>query len=149
MLFRTPKPFYTETEIKQILESIKSNEEITSGEIRICVESKCKYMDPMDRVRELFYQLKMYETTHRNAVLIYIAYLDKDFALFGDGAIFEKVNANFWDQESKMLSKAFHERHYVDGVIQTIKNVGKELSIHFPQKGEKKNELPDEIVFGK
>jgi uncharacterized membrane protein len=146
---RHVKPFLTETEIASVLACVRANEDGTSGEIRICIERRCPYMDPLDRARELFYQLKMYETTHRNAVLIYISHLDKDFALFGDGAIYEKAEKDFWQKEAKRLSYHFFHHEEAKGIATCVQHVGDMLRIHFPFEGIKKNELPDEIVFGK
>jgi uncharacterized membrane protein len=141
--------FLTKEEIERITNAIRSEEATTNGEIRLCIESRCKYTDPMDKVRELFCQLKMNNTENRNAVLIYIAYKDKDFALFADKGIYEKVDTTFWQQETKRLSYHFHLHHYADGLIKCIDQVGKQLQQHYPQVGIKKNELPDDIVFGK
>jgi uncharacterized membrane protein len=150
MLFnRNLKPFLTEDEITSVLNAVRKNEEGTSGEIRICIERNCPYVDPLDRARELFYQLKMMNTTHRNAVLIYISHLDHDFALFGDGAIHEKVRQDFWNQEAKRLSYHFYHHDEADGIVKCIEQVGEQMRTYFPFTGVKKNELPDEIVFGK
>ena len=149
MFQRKLKPFLSQSETELVLEKIRVNESGTSGEIRLCIESKCPYVDPLNRARELFYQLKMYNTTHRNAALIYIAYEDHDFALFGDGAIYDKVPNSFWQTESNKLSRLFFEKQHVEGITNCIDSVGAALRNHFPFEGTKKNELPDEIIFGK
>jgi len=146
---RNHKPFLSAEETEQILACIRENEHSTSGEIRLFIESKCPYMNPLDRVRELFHKLKMYETTDRNGILIYIAYKDKDFALFGDKSICDKIEANFWQVESKQLASYFSRQDYANGILGCIQQVGKQLNHFFPWEGANKNELPDEIVFGK
>ncbi len=147
--FRNNKPFLSAEETEQIMACIRENEQSTSGEIRLFIESRCKFINPLERVRELFYQLKMYETTDRNGVLIYIAHKDKDFALFGDKSICDKIEADFWNIESKKLAGHFSRQDYANGIIVCINHVGAQLNHFFPWEGEKKNELPDEIVFGK
>lgn len=146
---RTNKDFLSKEETGQILESIRLNEQSTSGEIRLCIESHCSFMDPVLRARELFYGLKMYNTTDRNAVLIYIAHKDRDFAIFGDGAIYQQVEASFWKAETKRLAYHFFHHKYKDGITQCVNQIGIQLNKYFPWEGEKKNELPDEIIFGK
>lgn len=141
--------FFNTEQTQRIYDCIRTQENKTSGEIRLCIETRCKYVDPLDRVRELFYQLKMYKTENRNAVLIYIAYKDRDFALFGDGGIYSKVEPSFWKQESNTLATYFSSGNYEQGIIHTITQVGNTLAIHFPASSQHKNELPDEIVFGK
>ncbi len=148
-MFSSSKQFLSKQENERLHLALKQNEQGTSGEIRVYIESKCSYIDPIDRAKELFLSLKMFETIHRNAVLIYIAYKDRDFAIIGDNNIFQKTKNDFWYQHSKSLLKAFNNNNYIEGMENVIKAVGDELRLHFPSHGETKNELPDEIIFGK
>jgi uncharacterized membrane protein len=148
-MFKSAKSFLSKTENDEVIKSIQQNELNTSGEIRIFIEQQCSYVNPIDRAKELFLNLKMYETLHRNAVLIYIAYEDKDFALIGDNEIFKQASGHFWEIQSKLLAQSFHVKNYVEGIINCVNAVGQELHTHFPSTGELKNELPDEIMFGK
>jgi uncharacterized membrane protein len=141
--------FLNKSEIETILQDVRTNELRTSGEIRIFIESKCPWMDPMHRAAEIFHELKMFQTAHRNAVLIYIAYKDHDFALYGDKEIYGKAGNNFWMQTAKKLSHAFYHKQQVEGIRSCVKELGTLLHTHYPHHGEQKNELPDEIVFGK
>jgi len=136
-------------ETEKVLACIRENEQSTSGEIRLMIESRCSHPNPMDRVKELFYSLKMYETHDRNGVLIYIAHQDKKFALFGDKAIADKLDPAFWETERNRLADSFRKQEFSKGITEYIQQVGALLRLHFPWEGEKKNELPDEIVFGK
>ena len=140
---------FTKEENERILNCVRENEKDTSGEIRIFIESHCVYVDPMMRALELFTQLGMYHTVNRNSVLIYIAYKDHDFALFSDKNIFEKTEQQFWLIQSRKMVKGFYEKKYAESLIHCINAVGAELKRYFPFVGENKNELPDEIVFGK
>jgi uncharacterized membrane protein len=150
MIFgRNSKPFLSEHEMEAVLNSIRENERGTSGEIRIFIESKCEFVDPIIRAYQIFHELQMSNTIHRNAVLVYIAHKDKDFALFGDKEIYEKANPNFWDQERKRLAYHFHKHEHAEGIIECVNQIGQTLKDIFPSHGEHKNELPDEIIFGK
>lgn len=148
-MFSKPVTFFTKSENDTLLECVRQNESGTSGEIRIFVEGKCEYVNPIERAQKLFVQYKMYETEHRNAVLIYIAYRDQDFAILGDKEIFAKAPSDFWQVESKRLARAFREENYLGGLMECIQAVGNMLTIHFPFHGENRNELPDELIFGK
>ncbi len=106
-------------------------------------------MDPLDRAAELFWQLKMDYTQDRNAVLVYVAVRDHQFAVFADQGIHEKVGNEFWNQEVQAMRKHFVQNHYADAVTQVVKDVGQALQFHFPFNRETdKNELPDDIIFG-
>ena len=73
-LFRKkPDRYFSDTERERIVNAIRNAEQRTSGEVRIFIENKCEYIDPLRRAQEIFANLKMYETAERNAVLVYIA----------------------------------------------------------------------------
>jgi uncharacterized membrane protein len=89
----------------RVVACIKEAESKTSGEIRIFIEPHCSYVDPLDRAREIFTNLGMEKTVERNAIIIYIALQDRQFALFGDKVIYEKAGgAAFWAKAAQTLS---------------------------------------------
>jgi uncharacterized membrane protein len=142
--------FFSPEENQRIVSAIQQAERVTSGEIRIYVESHCRFMNPVDRALELFYGLKMEKTEQRNGVLLYIATKDHQLAIYGDEGIHQKVGNDFWNAEVKQILNAFNATHFTEGVIQIVQEVGAALRTHFPYTGDTdKNELPDEIVFGK
>ena len=47
--------FFTPEEKKRITEAIREAERLTSGEVRIYVESRCSYVNALDRAAELFF----------------------------------------------------------------------------------------------
>ncbi len=145
----SPKALLTTEELATISEAVKEAESATSGEIRIFIESRCAYMNPSFRAQEIFMNLGMHQTVDRNAVLIYIAFKDHDFALIGDKAIYEVATKPFWETTAKELAKRFYNKEYVSGICDCVASIGSKLHSHFPTHGETKNELPDEIVFGK
>jgi uncharacterized membrane protein len=144
------KDFFTQEENKQLVDAIQKAEQQTSGEVRLFIESKCKYVDALDRAQEIFAGLKMHETELRNATLIYVAVKDKQAAVFGDEGIHQKVGEQYWkDVVSKMLLQ-FRNQKLADGICQGIRNLGEALKTYFPYNSDTdKNELPDEIVFGR
>lgn len=143
------KAWFSEEDQQRILEAIRNAEKRTSGEIRIFIESRCSYLDPVHRAMELFHELKMDQTSSRNGVLLYLAMKDRQMAIYGDVGIHEKVGSSFWNQEVKTILAAFKQHQFVDGIIQMIKDTGAALITHFPYERDDKNELSDEIVFGK
>ncbi len=145
------KPILDKASQDKIVAGIVQAERNTSGEIRVYMEHHCSYMDPMHRAKEIFGKLKMTRTAARNAILIYIALTDRQFALFGDVAIYEKAGgAEFWKSAADRLTGHLKKKEVADGIVNCIHELGKALAAHFPpDPGVKKNELPDEIVFGK
>lgn len=144
------KDFFTAAEQQQIVGSIQSAEKRTSGEVRVFVESRCRFVDPIDRATEIFAGLKMQETAARNAVLVYVALKDRQLAIFGDKGIHEKVGTAFWNENVKLILSHFYKANYAEGIARVVTEIGEALYQHFPyDKGTDKNELPDDIVYGR
>ena len=149
-LFRKKKDFFTTEEKQLITESIQRAEKLTSGEVRVFVEGKCSYVDAIDRAAELFFNLQMQKTDDRNAVLIYIAMTDHQLAVFGDEGIHKKVGNEYWNIEVKKMITNFNRENYAKGISEVVEDIGEALTKHFPYNNNTdKNELPDDIVFGK
>ena len=148
--FLKRRDFFSADERARVFEAIRISEKRTSGEIRIFVESRCKFVDPLDRAAELFWSLKMDQTKDHNAVLIYLAMRDHQVAIYADKGIHEKVGEIFWKKEVVSMITNFREHHYSDALVEVIKDIGEALYIHFPyNRDTDKNELPDDIIFGK
>jgi uncharacterized membrane protein len=135
----------------RVVAAIKEAESKTTGEVRVFIEHRCEYMDPLERARELFLNLAMDKTTARNAVIIYIAISDKQFALFGDKEIYEQAGgATFWEAAAEKLKGHLKRKELTEGLVNCIHELGGALAKYFPHDPSVlKNELPDEIVFGK
>lgn len=144
------KGFFPPEENDHIVETIRQAERQTSGEIRVYVESRCRYVDPLDRAAEIFWNLKMDHTEFRNSVLLYVAIRDHQFAIFADKGIHEKLGNEYWQQQVSVLGKHFRNEHYTTALAKVIHDIGEALRQHFPyDSNTDKNELPDDIVFGK
>jgi len=148
--FSKNKPqFFLAQEKEQIVNAIREAEKTTSGEIRLFVESRCRFMDALDRAAEVFFHLKMDLTEDRNGVLVYIAMRDKQVAVFGDESIHNRLGAAFWQAEVEQMMEKFQGEHIVDGIVQCMADIGQALHKEFPfEPGHDKNQLPDDIVFG-
>lgn len=132
-----------------VVEAIRQAEMRTSGEIRVFIESHCKYLDPLDRAVELFQKLKMAATEHRNGVLVYIAMKDKQFAVFGDEGIYKATGQEYWDKSIRDMTTLFHNESCAIGISDCVRKIGEALHSYFPYESETdKNELPDDIIFG-
>lgn len=142
------KQFFTSAQQQQMVEAIQLAEKNTSGEVRFFVESKCKYIDPVDRAKEIFFNLKMDQTKDRNAVLLYMAMDDHQLALFADEGIYQRVGSQYWNDEVKKIIAHFTKDDYTGGVCHIISDIGDALKKEFPYESSDKNELPDEIIFG-
>lgn len=148
-LKRKPKEFFVESEKQRIVEAVRMAEQKTSGEVRVFVESHCRYVDAIDQAAIIFFRLQMDKTELRNGVLVYVATKDKQVAVFGDEGIYQKVTQKFWDNEVKKMLAHFKNDNVPQGIIDVVGDIGQALHLHFPYDATTdKNELPDDIVFG-
>ena len=144
------KPFFSKEENDTIVRSIQDAEKQTSGEVRVFIESRCKYVDPLDRASEIFTNLKMEETELRNGVLFYVAIKDKQLAIFADSGIHTATGDSHWKNLVQQILSVFSKDSVVAGITTSIAKIGEALKTHFPYDKEvDRNELPDEIIFGK
>lgn len=142
--------FFSEEENRLIVKAIRHAEQRTSGEVRVFVESHCSWMDAIDKAAEIFFKLKMEKTEDRNAVLVYVAIKDRQLAVFGDEGIHKIVGSEYWNKVVKEMLSSFSSNNYAKGIAECVIQIGDALCESFPyDKKSDKNELPDEIVFGR
>lgn len=148
--FFRKKTIFTSKEVKRIEAAIKTAEINTSGEIRIFIENHCKNNAAMNRAIEIFNEHKMYATKERNGILIYLAIKDKLIAIYGDIEIHRKLGDDYWNNQVNLIIQQFKQQKVLDGITNLIIECGKALSTYFPYNSTTdKNELSDEIIFGK
>lgn len=136
---------FNEEEEQRIRQAIEGAEKSTSGEVRICIEKKCSD-DVLDRAAKYFYQLNMDKTKLRNGVLIYLATVDRKFAIIGDAGINQAVPKNFWDETKEQMLEQFKYGNLVEGMVLGITKAGEQLQKYFPYLDNDSNELSDDIA---
>jgi len=139
--------FLTKEEEQAIVEAIGKAEKATSGEIRVHIE-KATSLAPFDRALEVFYGLKMNETSEKNGVLIYLAVEDKTFAICGDKGINDVVAEDFWDNTKKIMANHFKSGNFKQGLIDGVLEAGDQLKKYFPYQENDTDELSNEISKG-
>lgn len=140
--------FFSDEQKQQIKVAIERMEHKTSGEIRLHVEGNCNG-DPYERALHVFHRLHMHKTNHRNAILFYLAVNHKKFAIVGDEGIHKSVPENFWATVKDHVIAQFKQNKFTEGICEGIDMTGEMLKVHFPHNGNDKNQLSDEISYGK
>ncbi|RYY34768.1 MAG: TPM domain-containing protein [Sphingobacteriaceae bacterium] len=136
---------FNDDEQLRIQKAIEAAEKSTSGEIRICIEKKCSD-EVLDRAAKYFYQLNMDKTKLRNGVLIYLATVDRKFAIIGDAGINKQVPENFWDETKTQMLEHFSHGNLVDGIVTGITMAGEQLKKFFPYLDGDSDELSNDIA---
>ena len=143
------RQFFVPEQQAQLVEAIKLAEQNTSGEVRVFIEGRCKYVDAVERAKEIFFDLQMDKTKDRNAVLLYLAIDDHQLALFADEGIYQRLGKEYWNAEVKKMISEFRKDNYTEGICEVVSDIGQALKEQFPyDRAGDKNELPDEIIFG-
>ncbi len=128
----------------RIVAAIGAAEARTSGEIRVHVEGKGGG-DALAAARARFVRLGMDRTAERNGVLVYVALLDRKFAIVGDEGIHSHVGSEFWDALRDGMSARFAAGDLVGGIEEALRSIGERLAEAFPRSAQDSNELPDEV----
>ena len=149
--FIKKRPILSAASKEKVVQCIKEAEVKTTGEIRVYVEHDCKHGDAIDRAKEIFAELGMHKTEKRNAVIVYLATNSRKFAIFGDVEIYHKAGgAQFWQAAAAKMQAQLKENGITQALCTGVTALGTALATHFPFDPKvNKNELPDEIVFGK
>lgn len=150
MLRRKQKPIFPEAETNLLVSAIREAERATSGEVRVFVEKRCKYVDAIDRARQVFEALEMDKTELRNGILFYLAVQDHQLAVYADDGIHKAAGDHYWKETLAGLIEDIRNENIIQGLCHAIHKAGDKLSEFFPyDSSTDKNELPDEIVFGR
>lgn len=131
---------------RRIADAITAAERHTTGEICVHVTPKCRG-NVLKRAVKTFNRLHLYTTKRRNAVLIFVAYEARKFAILGDRGINKVVPEGFWDEESEVLGTYLKAGRPVDGLCEVIAHIGDRLSAYFPGVRDDENELSNEVSF--
>lgn len=137
---------FNEDEQHRIRVAIEDAEKRTSGQIRVCIEKTCSE-DVLDRAAKYFHKLDMHKTKYRNGVLIYLATVDRKFAIIGDAGINKAVPADFWDSTKEDMLAHFKLGDLVEGIVTGLQIAGEHLQKYFPHHNGGTNELSDDIAF--
>jgi uncharacterized membrane protein len=60
------------------------------------------------------------------------------------------VGTSYWNNRVREMLASFNNQNFSEGIANCAVQIGEALEKNFPyDKGTDKNELPDDIVFGK
>ncbi len=130
------------------------------GEIRFVVEGALHGarlyhgQTPRARALEVFSALRMWDTEHRNGVLIYLLLADRAVEIVADRGAHVKIGSPEWQAICRSMEAAFKAGRFEEGALAGIDGVTRSLAKHFPggaaaaaasgDRGE--GELPDSPV---
>ena len=139
--------FLQQVDDARVVESIGRAERLSTGEIRVWVSDQNR-PDALGAARTRFLKLHMERTTHRNAVLIFVAPRSRTFAVVGDIGIDQRVGSQFWSEVRDVMIDHLRAERYTEAIVHAVETAGRRLAEHFPvgRGGRNPNELPNEIL---
>ncbi len=126
--------FLSSIDRERIRNAIEHAEAGTTGKIHLFI-SETEDHDPLEQAKSRFLELRLDQTEHRNAVLIYIAPRTNRFAVVGDVGIHERCGDLFWQRLTDAMSSFLREEQVNDAMVLAIKKCGRLLREHFPCNG--------------
>lgn len=146
------KRAFPEKTLDAIAQAIRASETAHVGEIRFTVEYALSgtplYQGQTARERaiDVFSQLRMWDTDHRNGVLIYLMMADRSVEIIADRGVHAKTTAPEWEKICRNMEAAFQLGQYETGAIHGIQAVTHLLTKHFPAQSGHRNQLPDSVA---
>lgn len=137
-----------DTDKDKIVEAIKAAEDKTSGEIRVHINENLQNATAIDDAKVIFNKLKMQHTKKRNAVLLYFAVKDKQFAIIGDKGINEVVPSTFWEDTIVGMRYHLSKNEITEAILYGVEMAGEQLKRYFPIQQNDVDELPNDITYG-
>ena len=128
-----------------VADEVAQAEQLTSAEIKVVVARYC-WDDIRAKAARIFKKLELDKTKERNCVLVLLVVTNREFLIYGDIGIHEKVGQEFWDDVRDLMSTLFKEGRFAEGLCVGVEMAGEKLAAHFPYHGDDKDEISNEVV---
>ena len=138
--------------LDRIEQAIRQSETTHSGQVRFVVEGALdgrplfRNQPARARALDVFANLRMWDTAHKNGVLIYLLLADRDVEIVADRGIDAHVGTAGWEKICAAMERDFRAGLFEHGVIKGIQEVSRLMARHFPKDPGGRNELPDAPV---
>lgn len=141
-----PKKFLTPEESQQLATAIEQAEKQTSGEIKVVLVRHC-WTDIHAKASRMFKKFNLDKTEQRNCVMIMLVLTNREFLIYGDQGIHEKVGQDFWDDVRDLMRTRFKEDEFGEGLCEGINRIAEKLAAFFPYEAGDKDEISDEVAY--
>jgi uncharacterized membrane protein len=134
--------------------AIASGERTHRGEVRFAVESRLaplavlEGLDAPVRARQVFAQLRVWDTEHNTGVLFYVLMAEHRIEIVADRGIAARVTATEWEAICARMRDDYARGQWREGSLAGIAAAHVLLAQHFPSDGtDNPDELPDRPVL--
>jgi uncharacterized membrane protein len=140
-----PEMFFTPDERAGIVAAIEKTEQATSAEIKLIVLGRSRG-DIKQIAAQLFREHNLDKTQQRNAVLVLLVLSSREFLIYGDEGIHQKVGQTFWDDVKEVMLENFQKDDFGTGLQIGIERIGEKLEQYFPYLQGDINEIDNGIT---
>ena len=110
---KNPKKFLSDDELYRVTTKIAAAESMTSAEIKLVIVKHC-LTSIKRKALKIFKKYKLDQTVQRNCVLILVVTTNRQFLIYGDQGIHEKVGQDFWEEIEKSITIKFLENKVLE-----------------------------------
>jgi uncharacterized membrane protein len=142
-------PVVTLTAIEEV---IQQGERVHRAEIKLIIEAALSPIDVIfklsarGRAQELFNHYRVWDTEGNCGVLIYINLADHKVEIIADRAVGRALKQSEWHDICDLMTLGFRRGVFHDSMIEALSELNHQLQVHYPDKGEQNNQLPDTPV---
>ncbi|HEY0197163.1 MAG TPA: TPM domain-containing protein [Rhodanobacter sp.] len=140
--------------LDEMAAAIATGERTHRGEVCFAVESRLAPLAVLDgidartRARQVFAQLRVWNTEHNSGVLFYVLMAEHRIEIVADRGIAARVTASEWDAVSHRVRDCYAQGKWRKGSLEAIAAAHALLAAHFPSDGtDNPDELPDRPVL--
>ncbi|MBD8871215.1 TPM domain-containing protein [Rhodanobacter sp. DHB23] len=140
--------------LDEIATAVGAGERRHLGEVRLAVESRLSPLavlaglDSAARARQVFGQLRVWDTEHNSGVLVYVLLAERRIEIVADRGIARHVSPGEWGAVCGHMREAYARGQWREGSLRGIEAVHALLERHFPADGKpRQDELPDRPVL--
>ena len=135
---RWTRHVFSHDDLEAIGAAVREAERGTSGVIRVHLErhiprpAGAAAGDALARATHVFRHLKLHDTEHRNAVLVYVAVADHKLAIVGDAGVHARVGDEYWQRIRDSMVERLRRGAARDAIVHAVTDVGGVLAKFFP-----------------
>ena len=140
--------------LDEMAASITAGERSHRGEVRFAVESRLaplavlEGLDAPARARQVFAQLRVWDTEHNSGVLFYVLMAEHRIEIVADRGIAAQVTPAEWQTVCARMRDAYARGAWREGSLSGISAAHALLAMHFPEdEPGPRDELPDRPVL--
>jgi uncharacterized membrane protein len=124
--------------------AIRQGEDVCGVELRVSIAGLF-WGDVRAMADRAFDRMGMAATRQRNGLLIFVAPWRRKVVIVADRGITAQVDASLWSNAVQLVTTAFRDGRFTEGLIAALESLSRALAPHFPPTPHAPNELPDTV----